>query len=404
MNTSNQVNQVNNCNNKLTSNQLSEINISFGEGPQISYVFSESSDGIKYFMPTGKPAYVDKDKFINDGLIIYDNCHLKVCKTTNRDNCEMYNKFSLMGRRKKGFKNSLVSLKNKRNNKTLKKFIFMRKIQNLNNILKFLIKCLELKKNNKELSINNQNKLNSIRNEIFSSQSNNQLGGEIISASVLATLITIVIYFAISAIGLGLLLSIWCKINNRNNCKKYFLIGIAVGLFVISIPLALATEGQIFSGWSGSSGTSRTNKIRRGQAGGKRISIFKLFKQFKEKDDISLNTHFFQIKNINKNNNDSHYFLKVKLTKLSRKIKVSQIIYVKDLERIKNINSQNYVSNIADNFVKDMEDFKRKIYLLFKSFKFSQNEIKLLSDTFNKQDIGNIEQNGLKELEEELEE
>ena len=49
-----------------------------------------------------------------------------------------------------------------------------------------------------------------------------------------------------------------------------------------------------------------------------------------------------------------------------------------------------------------MEDFKRKIYLLFKSFKFSQNEIKLLSDTFNKQDkqdIQNIKKNELEDLE-----
>ena len=386
---------MSNCDLLSINNRLVEhLEIYFGDSDPVKYILRgtenrKNNNKISYYTPNFKPKYHDKDLFIKKGFIQFGNCHLKVCKTKNNGSCETHKRYSFIGTRwGEGFNNSLVSLKKERNNVALKKYIYMKKIDDMFYKLNFLLDCLEKKKKG---TFNEQYANEFIR--LFGDllpKNNVQQGGDdlefgLLLARVVLTLLPL--FICAFLIALGLFLSVLClvlKVNRKifqikkkevkernynilrgQNCSEPFKEGWHNGWALVGSWL-MWTPYHRYRSYGGKK-----------QSGGdfKMPSLTSIYKKITEQDDISVNTHFFQLKNLNDSNDTSKYFLKVNLKQFGpyRKIKISQIIRVNNLQLLNQdaVKSANYFPLMLKQY-KQYLNFAKQIPQLYKLTKDEQ--------------------------------
>ena len=268
---------------------------------------------------------ISRDDFIEKGSINIGENYFRICKTKNySSNCNTYEK-GLNPFRKTGFTNSLISLKNKRNNKLVKAYF------------------LDLFFDNILKSVNKMKK-------IYKNQSGGMEPSTLIALSMMSA------YFIAASVALHIackLFKMFKRIKFR--CSTFSKWGVAIGLLPIFIGLLLASEGEILQGMSGfhtSSSSQNKRKPREvvgGLFNGTKRKISELIKTAKEEarkiindpNFVGYNTHYFEIKNVRNNQNlrtnqeqSEKYFIKVKFYPF-RKMKVLEIVKIKDLSKIK---------------------------------------------------------------------
>lgn len=354
---------MNNCENSLSSNNvLNEITILFGQDGtnnnknnkfEITYKTNQdnqSNQDIIVYEPNKTPKFVDKDIFLEKGLILYnEGCRLKPCKTWDSGICK---RTSSLFRFRKHFENTLISLRNKRNNKYLKRLILKRLIDNSLQVI------------------------NNFTNNLNQISEGNQIGGDV-------SLVAIIVLIPF----IGFCLSMYCKLfTKKPDCWKYFKYSIFILYIIAFIICSFIFNDCSSSGWWVTS--TGTNRNKRNKIGGSNNKInfkdiIKLLKQKIDKENISMNTHYFQIKNINKISNktdESKYFLQVKIEKFSKKVKICQIIRVKNLDILK---PQNNPLDI-DFYMNKLESIKDKIVEIVKEKKLNKNQMQKLQNEINK--------------------